>query len=348
MPRVARLICVLGVLSTGSAFFAGKAAYNPKAGPLFAGTTTSTADTHDLYLGIDCGTQGLKALVYDAGQKKVLSVGSVSYGLLPSEGPEGKQVVGRAEQDPAVWVDALVHAANAALDAADAELRPPIDGSAAAALSPARASIRGVGVSGQQHGLVALDEDRRVIRPAKLWCDTESAAEARELSEALGWPWVASPGFTSTKLLWLKRNEPENFARMAHACLPHDYLNMLLTGELVGECGDASGTGLLDLATRQWHPAACALVDPGLLAKLPRLVEKPTDPAGFLKGELAEESLGLPRGTPVSCGGGGTPQRPHTLTLSRAANSPTLSHPPAPSTPGNPEDAHTRTACTFY
>ena len=116
----------------------------------------------------------------------------------------------------------------------------------------------------------------------------------------------------------------------------------------MGECGDASGTGLLDLATRQWHPAACALVDPGLLAKLPRLVEKPTDPAGFLKGELAEESLGLPRGTPVSCGGGGTPQRPHTLTLSRAANSPTLSHPPAPSTPGNPEDSHTRTACTFY
>ena len=193
-----------------------------------------------LYLGIDCGTQGTKALVYDAASREVLGVGSVSYGILPTDVP------GRAEQDPSTWVGALVDASNAAFDAADAA--SAVGGSAA----PSRSRVRGVGVSGQQHGMVCLDEAFNVIRPAKLWCDTESASEAAELAQALGWGVVA--GYTSSKLLWLKRHEPDSYARLRHLALPHDYLNWRLTGggEVVSECGDASGTGFLDGAARAW------------------------------------------------------------------------------------------------
>ena len=86
--------------------------------------------------------------------------------------------------------------------------------------------IKGIGVSGQQHGLVVLDEHKEVIRPAKLWCDVESAKEAEELSEKFGWKMGAA--FTATKLLWLKRNEPENFAKIGHVMMPKDYFNYML------------------------------------------------------------------------------------------------------------------------
>ena len=99
--------------------------------------------------------------------------------------------------------------------------------------------------------MVALDKDYQVIRPAKLWCDTESVLEARELSSKLGQEMV--PSFTCTKLLWLKKNEPHNFERLAHVALPHDYLNWVLTDSLQMECGDASGIG--DLRTPPiWYP----------------------------------------------------------------------------------------------
>ena len=173
----------------------------------------------------------------------MLGVGAVPHGLLETDVP------GRAEQDPAVWVDAMFSSCATALDAATkragADVRP---------------SVKALAVSGQQHGMVALDASFAPIRPAKLWCDTESAPEAAELATQLGWGIVAS--FTSTKLLWLKRNEPENFGKLAHVALPHDYLNLQLTGSLVMECGDASGTGLLDTATRQWDDGA--MVDGGL------------------------------------------------------------------------------------
>jgi xylulokinase len=156
-------------------------------------------------------------------------------------------------------------------------------------------------VSGQQHGLVALDSEYKPIRPAKLWCDTESVGEAEELAAKLGWGVVAS--FTSTKLLWLRRNEPESYERLAHVALPHDYLNYVLTGELVMECGDASGTGLLDTKARCWDTAAISMVDPLLRQRLPPLLQRPNDVAGHLQQSVASR-LGLREGVPVAPGGG--------------------------------------------
>lgn len=144
-----------------------------------------------LSLGLDVGTQGTKALVYDLRGGGVVGRGSVSYGLDSSR-------PGMAEQDPAVWVDAVKEAVAEALAGLDAS------------------QVTALGVSGQQHGLVAVDADGRVIRPAKLWCDVEAAAEAEELSTAYGGPPLV-PSYTACKLLWLKRHEPEAFARFAPA-----------------------------------------------------------------------------------------------------------------------------------
>jgi len=246
----------------------------------------SMAGASKVYVGIDAGTQGLKALVYDAAAKKVLSRASRSYSLEPNA---ADAPIGRAEQRPSVWVDAMWSATNEALD-----------GASAAAGTDVRAVVSGIGVSGQQHGLVALDEGFNVLRPAKLWCDTESAPEAEALSAMYGRTMVAS--FTATKLLWLKNHEPETFARMAHVALPHDYLNYVLTGSLVMEGGDASGTGLLEPDARVWDAGAVGAIDQGLLSKLPPLIA-PTENAGALQADPARR-LSLPAGIVVSAGGG--------------------------------------------
>ena len=234
-----------------------------------------------LVIGIDAGTQSLKALVYDPATRAIIGRGAVSYGLNPV--PDG--VIGRAEQEPATWVDAMYEACASAL----AEAGPA-----------APAHVDAIGVSGQQHGLVALDADMRVIRPAKLWCDTESAAEAEELSRAYGWDIVAS--YTATKLLWLRRHEPDAFARLAHVALPHDYLNLELSGDLVMECGDASGTGLLDVRARAWNVTAARAIDAALERALPPLIG-PADAAGRLR-PAAAARLGLSAGVPIAPGGG--------------------------------------------
>lgn len=245
-----------------------------------------SAGSPELYLGVDAGTQSIKALLYDTKSKSVVGQGAVALDLNPTD------VVGRAEQDPSVWVDAMYTACNEALAAAGESL-----GIDAAATGEC---VRGMGVSGQQHGLVALDSNYEVIRPAKLWCDTESSMEAAELAEKFGWGVVSS--FTCSKLLWLKRNEPDNFARLAHVALPHDYLNYILCGNLIMECGDASGTGLLDTTLRQWDADAAREVDSSLLDKLPPLIG-PTELAGKLQPDAAAK-LGLPTGVPVAPGGG--------------------------------------------
>src|SRR6185503_17445375 len=109
-------------------------------------------------------------------------------------------------------------------------------------------------------------------------------------------------GFTASKILWLKRHEPAHFTRLAHVLLPHDWVNWKLTGELTMEAGDASGTGLFDPVTRRFDARACYAIDPGLEAKLPRLVA-PDEPVGRLTAQAARE-LGLPAGIPVAPGGG--------------------------------------------
>ena len=235
-------------------------------------------------LGVDVGTQGTKAILYDLSSKAVAGKGSCSYGLMPQ--PAGRP--NAAEQDPSTWLEGVRVAVKAALE--EAGLEP--------------SAIAAVGVSGQQHGMVALDAAGDVIRPAKLWCDVESAKEAKELGAHFGWAMQA--GFTSSKVLWMKRHEPDNWARTEHVVLPHDYINYKLTGEIATDPGDASGIGVLDLTTRSFREDLCEFVDPKFRRVLPDVV----DPGrGVLGTVAAEASCGwleglIPAGAIVSVGSG--------------------------------------------
>jgi len=241
-----------------------------------------------LLIGIDSGTQSTKALVVDARDGSVLGTGSQAHDLIPNLPPGAK------EQHPHAWRDAAATAIRSALRQAKA----------------VAAEVKAIGVSGQQHGFVPLDKNGEVIRPAKLWCDTSTAAECDEIMEALGGLKktiktlgnAVLPGFTASKILWLKKNEPKHFAKLATVLLPHDYLNFWLTGERVMEYGDASGTALLDVRKRKWSLAVLDAVDPELAGKLPLLISS-DQPAGQLQPATAR-SLGLNPGVLVSAGGG--------------------------------------------
>jgi xylulokinase len=234
-----------------------------------------------LFLGFDVGTHGTKGLAIDAERGEVIARGSSSYGLIDG------LPVGHAEQHPDTWAQALRNV-TAQLLASER-----VDASAIAA----------IGVSGQQHGLVVLDEHGEVVRAAKLWCDTSTADEARDLSRELGRSVPA--GFTASKIVWLKRREPEHWNATRHVLLPHDWVNFRLTGVLAMEAGDASGTGFFDVRERRFDPRALRAIDPRLEALLPELVG-----AGEPIGELTPVGarwLGLPEsaaGALVASGGG--------------------------------------------
>jgi xylulokinase len=241
-----------------------------------------------LLVGIDSGTQSTKALVVDAKNGKVLGDSSEGYDLIPNLAPGAK------EQDPAVWIKATRNSIRKALRQAGAKA----------------GEVKAIGVSGQQHGFVPLDASGEVIRPAKLWCDTSTAAECEQIMAAVG-GFKATvreignavlPGFTAPKILWLKKHEPKNYARLASVLLPHDYLNFWLTGEKVMEYGDASGTALLDVRRRKWSKAILNAIDPELEGKLPPLISS-DKLAGRLQADTARE-LGLNEGVLVSAGGG--------------------------------------------
>ncbi len=241
-----------------------------------------------LILGIDSGTQSTKVLVVDARNGKAVGTAARSYNLLPDLPPGAK------EQHPHTWRDATAAAIRQALR--DAKASP--------------ADVKAIGVSGQQHGFVPLDASGEVIRPAKLWCDTSTAAECDEITGALGGPKktirtlgnAVLPGFTASKILWLKKHEPKNYARLATVLLPHDYLNYWLTGRKVMEFGDASGTALLDVRKRKWSQAALDAIDPGLAEKLPPLIPS-NQPVGTLDPATARH-LDLKPDVLVSAGGG--------------------------------------------
>jgi xylulokinase len=180
-------------------------------------------------VGLDVGTSGVKALRLSP-EGEVLARAEEEY---PLSTPQP----GWAEQDPEGWW----RAAEAALARLGGE------------------EIAGIGLSGQMHGLVALDEEKRVLRPAILWNDQRTAAECAEIENRVGLRELvrlsgnrALPGFTAPKLLWLRRHEPETYARIAHVLLPKDYVRLRLTGELATDVADASGTLLLDVARRRW------------------------------------------------------------------------------------------------
>ena len=192
--------------------------------------------------GIDVGTQGTKCLLYDIERNVVAGRGSYQYDLLPQ--PSNRP--NAAEQDPETWMDGIRASLAEALADADVDADQVIS----------------VGVSGQQHGMVALDKSGNVVRPAKLWCDTESAAQAKTISKHPsfgGWQMQAS--FTASKVAWLRDVEPLNFEKTKHVLLPHDNINFRLTNTLATEAGDASGLGILDLTTRRYDKEKCAAVD---------------------------------------------------------------------------------------
>ena len=241
-----------------------------------------------LIIGIDSGTQSTKALIVNAQTGQALGKGTAAYDLIPN------LPTGAKEQHPRDWTRATAKAIKAALK--EAQAKP--------------GEVVAIGVSGQQHGFVPLDQTGEVIRPAKLWCDTATAAECDEITAKLGGQkqTIAAlgnavlPGFTASKILWLKKHEPKNFAKLAKVLLPHDYLNFWLTGETTMEFGDASGTALLDVRKRKWCAAALKAIDANLADKLPRLISS-DEPAGKLQAATAKE-LGLSPGILVSAGGG--------------------------------------------
>ncbi len=239
-----------------------------------------------LYIGIDSGTQSVKAVVLDLEAGKVVAEARAPHRLI-----EGLPV-GHMEQHPQEWVTAL--------DTVIADVAQKID----------RSRVRAIGVSGQQHGFVPLDENGEVIRPAKLWCDTSTTAECALMTKKLGGPKAALrktgnvilPGFTAPKILWLKRHEPANYKRLRHVLLPHDYLNFHLTGTYTMEFGDASGTALMDVRKRIWSKDAVAAVDRNVGDWLPPLNDSHV-PAGMLRADLAEK-YGFTIDVVVSAGGG--------------------------------------------
>ncbi|MEX2045465.1 MAG: xylulokinase [Opitutus sp.] len=239
-----------------------------------------------LFLGIDSGTQSVKAIVLDLEAGRVIAEARAPHQIIRGLPP------GHMEQHPQEWV--------AALDAVVLEVARKID----------RARVRGIGVSGQQHGFVPLDAQGAVIRPAKLWCDTSTVAECDFLTRRLGGADGAIrktgnlilPGFTAPKILWLKRHEPANYRRLRRVLLPHDYLNLHLTGNAVMEYGDASGTALMDVRRRVWSKDAIRAIDRNLADWLPPLGESDAA-AGILRPALAQK-YGLSREIVVSAGGG--------------------------------------------
>jgi len=238
-------------------------------------------------IGIDSGTQGTKVLVVECDGGRVAGRGRAPHAMIAG------LAAGASEQDPATWVRAMDAAVAAALK--DARIDP--------------GKVVALGVSGQQHGFVPLDAKGQPLRPAKLWNDTSTVAETEEIVAALGGKKALierlgialAVGFTASKILWLKKNEPKNFAKLATVLLPHNYLNFHLTGRARMEYGDASGTGLMDIRRLRWDEAAAAAVDEGLTSKLPPL-NQPRDPVGpAKKGWAARFGMGS---VLVASGGG--------------------------------------------
>ncbi|KQY11376.1 xylulokinase [Rhizobium sp. Root482] len=220
-----------------------------------------------MYLGIDLGTSGVKALLIDDSQRVV---GSAS-GAMDVSRPHP----GWSEQDPADWIRATEEAIAGLKAAHPAEL----------------AAVRGIGLSGHMHGATLLDDQDRVLRPCILWNDTRSFAQAAALDadpqfRALTGN-IVFPGFTAPKLVWVAENEPAVFAKLRWVLLPKDYLRLWLTGDHVSEMSDSAGTSWLDTGKRAWSESLLAAT--GLEKRqMPRLIEG-TEAGGTLKSNLAAQ-----------------------------------------------------------
>ena len=234
------------------------------------------------YIGIDLGTSAVKLLLMD-GEGKILNVVSREYPLMFPQ-------PGWSEQDPDAWIRETW--------AGIAELTEGFD----------KSKIAGIGAGGQMHGLVVLDENDRVIRPAILWNDGRTSAEVDYLNNIIGKDVlsaetanIAFAGFTAPKLLWMSRNEPENFARIRKIMLPKDYVNYRLSGVHCTDYSDASGMLLLDVQNKCWSGKMlkiCGITE----EQMPKLFES-FEPVGTILPETAAE-LGLPKTVVIAAGAG--------------------------------------------
>jgi len=234
-----------------------------------------------MYLGLDLGTSGVKALLIDADQA-VVGSGHVPLGV-------ARPHPGWSEQDPGDWISAA--------ETAVGQLRREH--------ADALAAVEGIGLSGHMHGATLIDAAGKTLRPCILWNDTRSRQEAAELDAMPGFRVLTGnivfPGFTAPKLAWVRRHEPDNFARIAKVLLPKDFLRLWLTGEPISEMSDSAGTSWLDVGQRKWSTELLAAT--GLDERhMPALVEG-TQPAGHLRAGLAAK-LGLPQGVVVAGGAG--------------------------------------------
>jgi xylulokinase len=235
-----------------------------------------------MYLGIDLGTSGVKAMLIDAGQRVI---GSATGKEVATARPHP----GWSEQDPSDWIRATEEAIAGLRAAHPAEL----------------AAVRGIGLSGHMHGATLLDAGDRVLRPCIMWNDTRSHREAAALDADPRFRRITGnivfPGFTAPKLAWVKNNESDIFAKVRWVLLPKDFLRVWLTGEHLSEMSDSAGTSWLDTGARQW--SAELLAATGLEERqMPALVEG-TDAAGTLRPELAAR-WGLGEGIIVAGGAG--------------------------------------------
>jgi len=235
-------------------------------------------------LGIDVGTSGTKVVLMGEDGQIVAS----AYAEYPLVQPRP----GWAEQAPEQWWQATVTGIKQVLSESG------FNGD----------QVVGVGLSGQMHGAVLLDENYKILRPAILWCDQRTGAECEWITAKVGeeklFEWTgnpALPGFTAPKLLWVRQHEPEVYTQIRHVLLPKDYIRYCLTGELATDVSDASGTLLFDVANRCWSRAMLAALDIEE-AWLPKVYES-ADVSGYIT-VTAAEGTNLATGTPVVGGAG--------------------------------------------
>ncbi len=270
-------------------------------------------------LGIDVGTSGTKTLAIDA-TGAILATASAEY---PCSYPRP----GWSEQDPGLWWEATKATIRAVLEKGG--LKPT--------------DVTGVGLSGQMHGSVFLDENGEVIRPALLWNDQRTAAECAEIERRAGGrePLIrmvgnlALTGFTAPKVLWLRNHEPKNWERVRQVLLPKDYVRYRLTGTYATEVSDASGTLLLDVANRRWSTELLGKLDLDA-SLLPACYE--SDEVSAKVSAIGAEATGLAVGTPVVGGGGDQPAgavgngivRPGAVSATMGTSGVVFAHTPEP------------------
>ena len=238
-----------------------------------------------MWIGLDIGTGGSRALLVD-------ERGGVRGSCTA---PHAEMTMHRplwAEQEPEDWWGAAAKAVRGVL-----------------AQTGVRAGeVKGVGLSGQMHGLVMLDAAHRVIRPSLIWCDQRSQPQVDAINTSVGrervLEWIANPvltGFTLPKLLWVRDHEPAHFERLKKMLLPKDYVRFRLTGEFASDVSDASGTALFDVVRRQWSYEMVEAL--GLDREILPKVYESSEVTGAISREAAE-TTGLAEGTPVAAGGG--------------------------------------------